>query len=308
MEGNKNSPPQAPIRCNGTSRLFSSSFSPVLCHYVPKLTSRIGMNSELAPDPSTGGHIAQPPSAEHSGDDSALPALSAAAPAEPDGDVPSVPNPVHETSGVSLDAQSLSLPNRNHISIEDSNNPDLIQPCETSKERVRVAESRKNNKDWRAKGFASKNDLTHWFPRIAENEHESWRIWMSKRSQALLLHTATVAAILIANFTLTLFALAQYAHRDGVGIIYQGSCSTAKQLDRWLHLLINLLGTGMLMASNYCMQLQAAPTRANVNIAHNNDKWLDIGVSSLRNLTSIGPWRQFSRVFLALSSLPLHLM
>jgi hypothetical protein len=131
---------------------------------------------------------------------------------------------------------------------------------------------------------------------------------MSKRSRALLLHTITVAVILIANFALTLFALSHYTHPNGVGTIYQGSCTTAKQLDRWLHLLINLLGTGMLMASNYCMQLQAAPTRANIDKAHENGTWLDIGVPSLRNFAWIGNWRRLSWLLLAASSLPLHLM
>ncbi len=64
----------------------------------------------------------------------------------------------------------------------------------------------------------------------------------------------------------------------------------------------------MLMASNYCMQLQAAPTRKNLDKAHEAEDWLDIGVPSLRNLRYIGNWRRFSWLLLALSSLPVHLM
>ena len=158
------------------------------------------------------------------------------------------------------------------------------------------------------KGFASKEELARWFPQIEDDEKKSWRIWISKRSRALLLHTGIVGAILLVNFALTLWGVTHYADPHGVATIYQGSCAFVKRLDLWLHLLINVLSTGMLMASNYCMQLQAAPTRKNVNAAHNAGDWLDIGVPSLRNLRYIGNWRRFSWLLLALSSLPIHLM
>ena len=110
-------------------------------------------------------------------------------------------------------------------------------------------------------GFASRAVLARWFPQIDDDESKSWRIWMSKRSRALLLHTGIVAAILLTIFILTLWAAVHYPHSHGVSTLYQGSCALVKRLDLWLHLLINVLSTGMLMASNYCMQLQAAPTR-----------------------------------------------
>ena len=159
-----------------------------------------------------------------------------------------------------------------------------------------------------ATGFARKEQLAHWFPQIEDDENKSWRIWLSKRSRALLLHIGIVGAILLVNFALTLWGITHYAYPHGVATIYQGSCAFVKRLDLWLHLLINVLSTGMLMASNYCMQLQAAPTRKNIDEAHNAEDWLDIGVPSLRNLRYIGNWRRLSWLLLALSSLPVHLM
>ncbi|KAL6718922.1 hypothetical protein ACLMJK_003157 [Lecanora helva] len=157
-------------------------------------------------------------------------------------------------------------------------------------------------------GFADRGELAHWFPQIYDDESKSWRIWISKRSRALLLHTGIVGVILLTNFILTLWAAAHYPHLHGVSTLYQGSCAFVKRLDLWLHLLINVLSTGMLMASNYCMQLQAAPTRKNVDKAHKAHDWLDIGVPSLRNLRYISNWRRFSWVLLAVSSLPVHLI
>ncbi|OHE92057.1 hypothetical protein CORC01_12638 [Colletotrichum orchidophilum] len=99
-----------------------------------------------------------------------------------------------------------------------------------------------------------------------------------------MVQIAIIGVILMTNLGVTIFAVKSYGSRNGVGLIYEGECSTVKRLDQWLHLLINLLGTGMLSASNYCMQLQAAPTRENVDTAHAKHKWLDIGIPSLRNL------------------------
>jgi hypothetical protein len=163
-------------------------------------------------------------------------------------------------------------------------------------------------RDFRASRFAKKSELSWWFPQIEDDEKRSWRIWLSKRSRALLVNTGIVSSILTVNFSLTVFAVSQYGSQNGVGTIYEGSCDTVQKLDLWLHLLINLLGTGMLSASNYCMQLQAAPTRENVDEAHKIGKWLDIGVPSLRNLWYISNWRRFSWILLALSSVPIHLM
>lgn len=117
-----------------------------------------------------------------------------------------------------------------------------------------------------------------------------------------------IVFIFMTNLGVTIFAVTTYGSRNGVGLIYEGDCSTVKQLDQWLHLLINLLSTAMLSASNYCMQLQASPTRENVNKAHGNGKWLDIGIPSLRNLKYLSSWRRFSWAMLALTSIPIHLM
>ena len=117
-----------------------------------------------------------------------------------------------------------------------------------------------------------------------------------------------IGFILMTNLGVTIFAVRSYGSHNGVGLIYEGNCSAVKQLDQWLHLLINLLGTGMLSASNYGMQLQAAPTRENVDKAHGNGKWLDIGIPSPRNLKYLSSWRRVSWALLALTSIPIHLM
>ncbi len=162
--------------------------------------------------------------------------------------------------------------------------------------------------DFRASIFARKEEFAWWFPKNTEDEKPGRRMWKSKRSLALLLQIGLILAILLANLGLTIYAVTQYDSQNGVGVIYQGDCGTVASLDQWLHLAINLLGTGMLSASNYCMQLQAAPTRADVDRAHERGRWLDIGVSSVRNIRYIGNGRRLAWLLLAVSSVPIHLM
>jgi hypothetical protein len=161
---------------------------------------------------------------------------------------------------------------------------------------------------FRVSRFAEKDKLSWWFPQILDDEHKSWRIWLSRRSRAILIQIGVVGVILFTNLGFTIFAVSRYGSDKGVGLIYEGDCERVRTLDQWIHLLINLLGTGMLSASNYCMQLQAAPTRANIDRAHRDDRWLDIGIPSLRNLRYISNWRRLSWALLALSSVPIHLI
>lgn len=162
--------------------------------------------------------------------------------------------------------------------------------------------------DFRAQRFAQKDELVNWFPQIDADLNNDRRIWLSRRSQALCIQFILIGAIFVVNTSLTIFAAVQYGSKNGVGLIYEGSCETVKELDQWLHLLINLLSTGMLGASSYGMQLQAAPTRVDIDKAHRNGTWLDIGTASIRNLGHVGNWRRFAWAVLALSSVPIHLM
>ncbi|KAK3680896.1 hypothetical protein B0T22DRAFT_445900 [Podospora appendiculata] len=161
---------------------------------------------------------------------------------------------------------------------------------------------------FRAERFADKTTLSWWFPRILDDEKNNRRIWLSRRGRALLLHFGLVTLIFAANLSLTVYAVLIYGSEKGVGLIYQGECATVKTLDQWIHLVINLLGTAILSASNYCMQLQVSPTRADVDQAHAHGKWLNIGVPSLRNLAYTSNWRRLSWLLLGFSSVPVHLM
>jgi hypothetical protein len=73
--------------------------------------------------------------------------------------------------------------------------------------------------------------------------------------------------------------------------------------------LVNVLGTLLLGASNYCIQCLSAPTRKELDKAHEKGGFLDVGIPSFHNIKSnvIGTRKKLLWWILAFSSLPLHL-
>ncbi len=119
---------------------------------------------------------------------------------------------------------------------------------------------------------------------------------------------ALTGTVFLINMILTIWAWAKFDVNGGIGTIHQGNCNQTKSLSLWLHLAINVLGTALLSASNYCMQCLSAPTRQDIDKAHAQNKWLDIGVPSVRNLRIMTRKRIILWSLLAITSLPLHLM
>ncbi|PLB52255.1 hypothetical protein P170DRAFT_350349 [Aspergillus steynii IBT 23096] len=130
---------------------------------------------------------------------------------------------------------------------------------------------------------------------------ESWK-------KTLYIGVGGSLLVLVVNLGFALWAV---QHHEGGGdrpILYTGSCQTVRRLSIALHLLINILSTSLLCASNYGMQCLSAPTRKDIDRAHRRGKWLDIGVPSMRNLGRIPRRNALLWMLLALSSLPLHLL
>lgn len=116
------------------------------------------------------------------------------------------------------------------------------------------------------------------------------------------------ALVLVANFTSTINFMKIWRTVGDLGTIYRGDCSKAHRLSSGLHIIINVLSTTLLAVSNLCMQLLAAPTRGEIDKAHADYFWLDIGVPSFRNLGRIGKSRRIHIILLAFSSVPLHFL
>jgi hypothetical protein len=94
----------------------------------------------------------------------------------------------------------------------------------------------------------------------------------------------SASLILLINLIFTIWASATSKSGLRIATIYQGECGTVRHADSWLHIAINAMGTLLLGASNYTMQCLSSPTRSEVDFAHSNGQYLDIGLPSIKNL------------------------
>ncbi|CEL10186.1 hypothetical protein ASPCAL13310 [Aspergillus calidoustus] len=125
---------------------------------------------------------------------------------------------------------------------------------------------------------------------------------------------ALSSSVLLVNLILLIIAIVLSRRIDdnaGLSsgdVIYDGSCSISKRWDTALHLLINVLSTTIIAASNYTMQTLVAPSREEVDRAHGKGQWLDIGTPSTRNLFVVGSYRVWLWVVLLVTATPFHLL
>lgn len=131
--------------------------------------------------------------------------------------------------------------------------------------------------------------------------HNKWR-WTTAAG------TLTATLVLVLNVVCYVIVTGRYKVNNGFATVYSGDCSEMRSIDTWSSLAINVLSTMLLAASNNGMQCLSAPTRPEISRAHAKGTWLDIGVSSIRNLKHIHGFRVFLWICLGLSSVPLHLM
>jgi hypothetical protein len=123
-----------------------------------------------------------------------------------------------------------------------------------------------------------------------------------------------MATVLTINIVLAIIAAGIAYSKNGeqdfsFAALYIGKCSVAKNWMTGLHLVINILSTVMLGASNYCMQCLVSPSRAQVDTAHSKRVWLRIGVPNIWGLLwSQRGKRQLLGWILLATSLPIHLM
>lgn len=128
----------------------------------------------------------------------------------------------------------------------------------------------------------------------------TWHTWV-------LVCAAGAGLTFCFNIALTILASAS-GLKDGVGTIKKGDCRDIKKSELWLHLGINVLSTMLLGGSNYTMQCLTAPTREEINKGHRSRVSLDIGILSLKNLMRASKRKVILWGFLAVSSVPLHLL
>lgn len=79
------------------------------------------------------------------------------------------------------------------------------------------------------------------------------RRWFSGARFTLALASAASILVFAFNLGFLLWVVARDRLREGRGMLYEGDCDRVRHLGTGLHLLINILGTTLLGASNYGM-------------------------------------------------------
>ena len=166
--------------------------------------------------------------------------------------------------------------------------------------------------DSRYSSYGKIDWFSPWFPETDPNNPraQTWVKKLSHRGTALFIQIVISTTVLVFNVSATIYVATKYGISNGLGDIYRGDCGRVGRYNTLVHLGINVLSTLLLSSSNYCAQLLAAPTRSEVDMAHHNKDWLDIGVPSLRNLWKkrIAPKRKATWILLMISSVLLHLI
>jgi hypothetical protein len=152
--------------------------------------------------------------------------------------------------------------------------------------------------------YASMEFFAPWFPECdpTHRRAKTFKAWWTRRKTVLVNACIVSALVLLANSLGAGILFQQHADHP----IFAGDCVTTSRLNMGAHIVINILSSILLGASNLCMQLLSAPTRAEVDRAHQKRKWLDIGIPNLRNLYHIARQRKIVWIVLASASLPIH--
>lgn len=146
-----------------------------------------------------------------------------------------------------------------------------------------------------SKSFDQKHDEEN--PTTLRNRWKRFEQWKVERAYigwrfSLKIGITLAALVCCFNTSALVFALvSNNGIQNGRAVLLDGSCSTVRTHNTYLHLYINIAGTLLISASNYSMQCLSASTRHDIERAHSKKIWLDIGIQSFRNLKNI-PWRQ----------------
>lgn len=90
--------------------------------------------------------------------------------------------------------------------------------------------------------------------------------------------------------------------------IFEGKCSRARSIDLGLHAGINVFAMFFIAGGNYVAQVLASPTRTEVASAHGKQRWMDIGIPSIRNLMGISKGRGLLCAHVVLTAVGIQVM
>ncbi|KAK1976579.1 hypothetical protein LZ30DRAFT_603189 [Colletotrichum cereale] len=108
--------------------------------------------------------------------------------------------------------------------------------------------------------------------------------------------------ILIVAIVCLVLALVVVGMIRGESRLFKGDCAAARDLKIGVFVAINVIAIVLLSAANYVFQVLSSPTRIEVDVAHSEKRWLDIGIPSFRNLHFVSKPRVIMAVIIMLAA------
>ncbi|RYP53805.1 hypothetical protein DL768_001256 [Monosporascus sp. mg162] len=109
----------------------------------------------------------------------------------------------------------------------------------------------------------------------------------------VVFNTIIFFLILVAEIVLLIVVLTKTRLLAGDPTMWSGDCGKARDINAGLHAVISVFSVVFLAGANYVFQVLTSPTRNEVDKAHESKRWLDIGVTSIRNFAHISGLRAF---------------
>ncbi|RDW74212.1 hypothetical protein BP5796_07654 [Coleophoma crateriformis] len=164
------------------------------------------------------------------------------------------------------------------VSFMSADNPDLIvkNRMTSASEIVEEDQTLPSKIDVRRSIFSS--------PRVQKFGKFGWFRGPQSRTGVQVGLGISVFVFTINLLLLLVGAIRKPGYKAGIGTLHRGTSDSMSKLSTAYHILINIMSTGLLTSSSYCMQLLCAPRREDIDAAHAQGNYIDIGILSFRNL------------------------
>jgi hypothetical protein len=124
----------------------------------------------------------------------------------------------------------------------------------------------------------------------------------------VLMNMSLGLVVLLAAVVCVVLAVMKKKLSGDPAVIARGGCSRVSTIDLGVHVVVNVLALFFLAGGNYVAQVLASPTRTEVAAAHENLRWLDIGIPSIRNLGGISKARALLSVLVVVVAVGTQVM
>ncbi|KAK1589617.1 uncharacterized protein LY79DRAFT_236201 [Colletotrichum navitas] len=150
---------------------------------------------------------------------------------------------------------------------------------------------------------AANDDLERMLPPNEKRRPDGTLTRMSSGWRAgVALNIVIGILILVVAIVCLVLAVAVAGMARGESRLFEGDCAVARDIKIGVFVAINVIATVLLSAANYVFQVLSSPTRVEVDTAHNEKRWLHIGIPSFRNLRFVSKPRVIMAVIIMLAA------